>query len=413
MLYKKITAFLLCIIFLCLSIPAQACTIFSAKDGNTVLVGNNEDWFDKDTYVWFIPAVEGRHGRVLFGYETASTEGGMNDQGLFFDWVAKGSRNDTMPSLPGRIDYSGSLSEYILETCSNVAEAIKVYDTYNEYVFGYATIFLSDKSGASATVTWDKDKQALKIDYKTGKYQVLGYGDGIVQPLLDKAQGISIDLYQSILEASIQGDITQYSNIYDLVNGDVYVYNQRNFYENVKFNLSDELSKGKHMYYIPDLFPDQKPGTYDQITRRSTITDSGLVTMLMIAIILSLYLLIIILICVTLGIIRRRKKTNKTGVIPTILAHLLGVFNSLLALWVIYIIYYHGSFIVRYGLDIYMPIARFIPITLMVLFIGQLVFAIVAWIKKYWSIFIRILYSIVTILVLLGLYNLYTLNLLF
>ena len=60
----------------------SACTAFMKSDGDKVLVGNNEDYNIPHTRVWFIPAEYGQYGRIYFGYENWSPQGGMNDQGI-------------------------------------------------------------------------------------------------------------------------------------------------------------------------------------------------------------------------------------------------------------------------------------------------------------------------------------------
>ena len=58
---------------------AYACTAFMASESNLVLVGNNEDYNIPHTRMWFIPAKYGHYGRVYFGYDNWSPQGGMND----------------------------------------------------------------------------------------------------------------------------------------------------------------------------------------------------------------------------------------------------------------------------------------------------------------------------------------------
>ena len=57
--------------------PADACTAFMMSDGESVLVGNNEDYKIPYTRVWFVPAENKRYGRVYFGYDNWSPQGGM------------------------------------------------------------------------------------------------------------------------------------------------------------------------------------------------------------------------------------------------------------------------------------------------------------------------------------------------
>ncbi len=65
--------------------PGQGCTVFYASSGDLALAGGNEDSFNPLTRAWFIPASDGRHGRVYFGYDDGLPQAGLNDQGLFFD----------------------------------------------------------------------------------------------------------------------------------------------------------------------------------------------------------------------------------------------------------------------------------------------------------------------------------------
>src|SRR5690349_21529785 len=68
--------------------PLPGCTVFYAADGQTALGGNNEDFNNPHTLAWFIPASPGRFGRVYFGYDDYIPQGGLNDQGVFFDGLA-------------------------------------------------------------------------------------------------------------------------------------------------------------------------------------------------------------------------------------------------------------------------------------------------------------------------------------
>ena len=61
--------------------PPDDCTVFTAADGDVVLVGNNEDFLHPLPKVWFLPPEGGKFGRVYFGFEN-QYQGGMNDQGF-------------------------------------------------------------------------------------------------------------------------------------------------------------------------------------------------------------------------------------------------------------------------------------------------------------------------------------------
>lgn len=63
---------------------APACTAFCAAAKGRVLVGNNEDFGNPRSRIWFVPAEKGRHGRVLLGFDDGFAQGGMNEKGLLF-----------------------------------------------------------------------------------------------------------------------------------------------------------------------------------------------------------------------------------------------------------------------------------------------------------------------------------------
>ena len=75
------------ILLLFLSTPINACTVLYYSDGNIILVGNNEDWPEPFTKIWYIPGEESKYGVVYFGWD-GQPQGGMNAQGLFYDFTA-------------------------------------------------------------------------------------------------------------------------------------------------------------------------------------------------------------------------------------------------------------------------------------------------------------------------------------
>ncbi len=61
---------------------AFSCTAFMAAKGDSVFVGNNEDYFNPYTRMWFVPASGKEFGRVYFGVDHFFPQGGMNEKGL-------------------------------------------------------------------------------------------------------------------------------------------------------------------------------------------------------------------------------------------------------------------------------------------------------------------------------------------
>ena len=119
-----------------------ACTVFVAFEGKLALAGNNEDWGDPNTQMWFVPATKDNYGIVYFGFGRGEypkggissrklkipeggitkinpadlyglPQGGMNEKGLFFDGAS--TEVVKVPSVPGKKVYEGRLEDLILE----------------------------------------------------------------------------------------------------------------------------------------------------------------------------------------------------------------------------------------------------------------------------------------------------------
>jgi hypothetical protein len=244
-------------------LPVHPCTIFYATDGNIILVGNNEDWSDPDTRIWFIPPRGGKHGWIKFGFAGGFPQGGMNEHGLF--WDATGCAYMAMPySEANKEKYSGPLMNKVIEECSTIREALAVLDAYycdDQYRAQY---LIGDGTGASVIVEGDN------IVEKSGNYQVLtnfyhshpeigGYPCWryeIADSMLKHTDEISPYLFGSILSATHQEGSypTQYSSICDLKNRIVYLFYYHNFEEFIELNLNEELNRGDRSYDLPSLF---------------------------------------------------------------------------------------------------------------------------------------------------------------
>jgi hypothetical protein len=75
--------------------------------------------------------------------------------------------------------------------------------------------------------------------------------------LFEKGSGLSVELIRDILdEVHLENDYpTQYSTVYDLKNGMIYLYHFHNYGNVVIFDLKEELAKGYHSLTLADLFP--------------------------------------------------------------------------------------------------------------------------------------------------------------
>lgn len=262
---KRIFIILVLTLILLPSETIFSCTMFTLTKNGKTLVGNNEDWRNPNTKMWFVLPEEGKYGIVYFGFDDLNPQGGMNDQGLVFDYMA--TQPLEVKNSLHKETYEGDLMQKVMRECASVEEALKLIDNYNLQYFRRFQVMVVDRSGDSAIIEGDV------IQRKKGKFQVctnfylsqIKEGDDIpcdrykiATNLLSKDE-LTVDAFRNILAAvhqeGVQGG-TLYSNIYDVNHGLVYLYHFHNYENVVVINLEDELRKGKHTIDIPPLFPD-------------------------------------------------------------------------------------------------------------------------------------------------------------
>ena len=264
--------FIMLIIILLALVPGSslyACTGFCISKGDTVLVGNNEDYTDPNTKVFYVPAEKGKYGKVYFGFD--NPQGGMNEKGLFWDAFSvrplkKVKNSLDKPNFPGVMQ--GRLIDKVMSECATVDEVLEIYGKYNLAFMETGMAFFADANGDSAIIEGDI------VIRKKGKYQVVTnfYQSEtrkedihiicgrypIAAAMLEDADDISVDLAKRVLAATHlegPGSRTLYSNVYDLKRRIVYLYHFHNFQNEVVIDLKAELAKGARTIDLPDLFP--------------------------------------------------------------------------------------------------------------------------------------------------------------
>jgi tetratricopeptide (TPR) repeat protein len=265
-------------IFIVLTLPLQMfpCLILKIAHGNCVLAGNNEDIDNPLSKIWFEPPEKGKYGITYFGYSVNYPQGGMNDQGLFFDAVA-GFTTDWKVS-PKRLNYEGNLNRKIMEECATVEEAIAVYNNYNKSSFKYARYLLADRTGASAIAGWIDGEMKFICD--NGGFQAMGVNEdtaiSVLKAIKEDKRTVSVDDVKDVLEAChVEGRYpTQYSNICDLKNNVVYMFLFHDYSSVVKFDATEEYKKGKHNYPLLPFFPDNAKAKEAMEEYRQTLLNS-------------------------------------------------------------------------------------------------------------------------------------------
>ncbi len=260
--------FLLIISISLISQTCVPCTIVMVARDGKALAGSNEDFSYPVSMIWFVPGSRDTYGRVYLGFKmlSDSVQGGMNEKGLFLDAnsVARRSWKPDKSKKP----YYGQLFEEILTTCATVEDVKKLFNTYDITALAAARIPVMDKSGASMIVEW-YDGKVIFIETEEqyqvatnfiesqypGKKPCRRYNTAM--KILRDNSASSVEFIRDILASTYQQrphSVTNYSFICDLKHGDIYLYNYHDYSVVKKFNLADELKKGRKQYYMSQIF---------------------------------------------------------------------------------------------------------------------------------------------------------------
>jgi hypothetical protein len=243
--------------------PDQGCTVLYATDGELMLGGNNEDYVNPLTKVWFVPGEAGSFGRVYFGFDDYHPQGGMNDQGLFFDGLGL----NTTYAVPteGKKRYTGNLADKVMSECATVECAVGLFAQYYAYDSWHWQYLFGDALGASAIV-----EAGAVIRQQGGSQVAANFAQSVTPPerstcwryrkaveRLEDLPALSVEALREVLDAVHQEGLSQtlYSNVYDLKDKVVYVYYFHNYEDVVVLDLEEELARGYHAYDLPSLFP--------------------------------------------------------------------------------------------------------------------------------------------------------------
>lgn len=258
------------ILILCIlsfATTAHPCAMFTVTGGQgQVYFANNED-FTKPGVIWFVPAKDGRLGRINLGFDDGFAQGSMNERGLCFDAAA-------LPKVPWEPDpkkktppgSDKNLLELIMDRCGTVDEALGMFDEYNCWHLASGQFMFADATGASAVVTWDP-RGRLSVVRRTGNY-LLNTNDRlewsglrderyVLAERMLQADTADADACAQVLAAIRQcgkDAFTSYSNIFDPRSLTIHLYNLGNFGEKVTLNLRRELDNGHRKVPLAELF---------------------------------------------------------------------------------------------------------------------------------------------------------------
>lgn len=197
-----------------------------------------------------MPAGNDHLGCAYVGFDNGWAEDGMNSGGLAFDWLA-GFR-DKWKRAPGMLTPRGNPTERMLETCQTVEEAIAFYRRYWESSFSRSRVLIADRTGASVIIGARDGKLLIE---QSRQCRGFGYRRSTVDRMLAHPPEATVPNGMKILQACKQtGEFrTKYSNVFDLSNGDIFIFpaGADNEATMQKLNLAAEFLKPAHYYDVP------------------------------------------------------------------------------------------------------------------------------------------------------------------
>ncbi|OFX20335.1 MAG: hypothetical protein A2041_00100 [Bacteroidetes bacterium GWA2_31_9b] len=258
--------------------------MFKLTMNGKTMVGNNEDYWNPNTRIWFEQGQENDYGAVYVGYDNFWAQGGMNQAGLVFDGFSMDylAINHTL----GKKSLDMNFLSYIMKKCAVVDDVKKYLSQYNLQGLETSMFLFIDKTGKYLIIEGDSliignnQSYVLSNFYPSrikeeNEIDIPIYHKG--KKLLESQKDTSIRFCSSVMDTMHQernwGAGTMYTTIYDLNEGIIYLYYFRDYTHVVKLNLNQELKKNNYSLIIPDLFPENKKGL-DFLTDYNTINSS-------------------------------------------------------------------------------------------------------------------------------------------
>jgi tetratricopeptide (TPR) repeat protein len=269
---KIIVTILTILIFGLVLIPnALCCSMFKLTMNGKTMVGNNEDFWNPNSRIWFEQGKANEYGAIYVGYDNFWPQGGMNQAGLIFDGFSMDYLviSDTL----GKKSLGVNFLRNIMKKCTVVDDVKKYLSQYSLQGLETSMFLFIDKTGKYLVVEGDSliignDQSYVLSNFypsqikEESEIDIPSYHNG--KRLLEDKKDTSISFCSSVMDTMHQerdwGGGTMYTTIYDLNEGIIYLYYFRDYAHVVKFNLNQELKKSDYSLIIPELFPENKKG---------------------------------------------------------------------------------------------------------------------------------------------------------
>lgn len=265
---------LLSILFLFGFLHAIPCTVYKITKNGKTFVGNNEDYWDANTRVWFEKGKAGEYGSMFVGLDNLVAQGGMNEKGLAFDGFSVQQRQ--IKKKTGKLKFYPTLFKDVMKKCQNTDDVCAMLGKYDMSPLNGGMLLYVEKSGKYLVVEADTMMMGNQESYLLSNFcpsqtthvhdlNIPYYQKG--RKMMEQHTDTSLN-YLTQLSDTMHQDWgkgfggTLYTTIYDLTEGTVNLYFYHDYSVAVKFHLKDELNKKDRILVIPEMFPDNSAGQF-------------------------------------------------------------------------------------------------------------------------------------------------------
>jgi len=278
--FLKITA-TLAVAFVILQTGLNACSMVKITLNGKTIIGNNEDFSNPDTRIWFEQGSGNKYGAVYVGYNNLFPEGGINEAGLVFD--AFGMTNKPLKDTTGKLPiFELDLKRKIMQECSTVEEVNELISKYNLYFWSHSVWVFIDKAGRYLVVDGDSRTIGNNVYFVQTNFRQSEINDEKditcerylkAMSLLKSRCEVSTDYCKTLMD-TVHTERTLYTTVYDLNAGTIELYYFHDYSKVVKFNINEELKKGNRVLSIPELFPEVTNPAHTGMIRFKSRLDS-------------------------------------------------------------------------------------------------------------------------------------------
>ncbi len=276
--------------------PGKSCTIFTAKQGETVLFGNSEDYHEPDPVIGFFPPSSEGYGSVHFGFMGPdgqfNYEGAVNDQGLAWDMNSTPRAKLDPDPNPGKPNcWDDNFLYRITKEAGTVDQAIRIVKRCHFGGALHGQYHIADANGEAVVISGGPDGNVAFTRKEPGDGYLLSTNFNLAQQekgpvdfrwhtaterldALGDEWTLTPDYAVALMEAihlKTLTTFTLYQNAHDLNENQIYLSYMSQFDDIAVIDMEEEFDKGKRELEMRELFSPETAAAGDAAYQRFAV----------------------------------------------------------------------------------------------------------------------------------------------